>query len=345
MLKFAIVGLGGLGKSHLMFYFNVKKHKDVELVALCDIDPEQFQKKIELNIGTATAPVDLSQYRLYTDVDEMLEKESLDFILTAVPTYIHAEIAVKAMDKGIHVFSEKPMALNLEQCQSMVDAAKRNNVKLQIGQCIRFSPQHQCLKDLVNSGKYGKVIRAEFSRISFTPQWAWNNWFMNFDMSGGAVLDLHVHDVDFVQWAFGMPKSVMSMASHYKSGFDAITSNYEYDGFYITTMTDWSLAPDFPFTTNGIVSCEEATLVLAKDEHASITVYEKNGTERTGKVYHIPTVNPGELNYYEREVIEFIDCIEKNRDSDIISPESTMDSIRLALAEQESATKGVKVYV
>lgn len=340
MLKFAIVGLGGLGKSHLMFYFNIKKEKDVELVALCDIEPSQFEKKIELNIGTATAPVDLSQYHLYTDIDEMLEKEALDFVITAVPTYVHAEVAIKAMNKGVHVFSEKPMALNLEQCQSMIDAAKQNNVKLQIGQCIRFSPQHRCMKDLVNSGKYGKIIRAEFTRISTTPLWAWNNWFMDMDMSGGAVLDLHVHDVDFVQWAFGMPKSVMSMASHYKSGFDTITSNYEYDGFYITTMTDWSLAPKFPFTTYGIVSCEGATILLDRDEQASVKVFE-----RDGNVYSIPTYNPGDYNYYELEVMEFIDCIESSRDSDIISPESTMDSIRLALAEKESASKGSKIYV
>ncbi|MBQ4641163.1 MAG: Gfo/Idh/MocA family oxidoreductase [Oscillospiraceae bacterium] len=345
MLKFAIVGLGGLGKSHLTFYFNVKKHKDVELVALCDIDPEQLQKKVELNIGTATVPVDLSQYHLYTDMDEMLEKESLDFIITAVPTYLHAELAVKAMDKGIHVFSEKPMALNLEQCQSMVDAAKRNNVKLQIGQCIRFSPQYQCLRDLVRSGKYGKVIRAEFTRISAAPLWSWNNWFMNFDMSGGAVLDLHVHDVDFVQWTFGMPKSVMSMASHYESGFDAITSNYGYDGFYVTTMTDWSLAPGYPFTTSGIVSCEGATIVLSQDEHACVSVFERGVNDGKSNIHHIPTYNEGDLNYYELEMIEFIDCIEKKRDSDIISAESTMDSIRLALIEQESANKGEKVYV
>lgn len=336
MLKYAIIGLGGLGKLHLKNYFTIKEQKDVKLVALCDVEPEQFEKKIELNIANDNAPIDLSQFHRYTDLDEMLANEEIDFVVTAVPTYLHAEIAVKLMDKGIHVFSEKPMALNLEECQRMIDTAKRNQVKLQIGQCVRFDVQRMNLKKLLDEGKYGKVIRAEFSRISKTPLWSWQNWYMDFNKSGGAALDLHVHDVDCVQWLFGMPQSVVASATHAKSKFDTITSNFNYDGFYVTTMTDWSMTPGVPFTVRGVVNCEGASIFLQDDRSLKVC-------EADGNVYTIPCDPMNDM--YVDEVIEFIDCIETGKDSDIITPESTMNSIKMALAEQEAALKGERVYV
>ncbi len=336
MLNLAIVGLGGLGKVHLRNYFKIKEQKDVKLVAICDIDKDQFTKQIETNLGNDTAPIDLSEFNLYTDIDEMLAKEKIDFAITAVPTYLHDPIAVKLMDKGIHVFSEKPMALNVEKCQVMIDAAKRNGVKLQIGQCCRFNVQRKNLKKILEEGKYGKVIRAEFSRISPTPLWSWENWYMDFDKSGGAALDLHVHDVDCVNWLFGAPKSVMAAASHTNSRFDTITSNFIYDGFYVTTMTDWSLADKAPFTVKGAVTLEKANIVMEADR--SLTVYV-----RDGETYSVPCEPNNDM--YEDEVLEFISCIEENRDSDNISPESTMMSIRMAMAEQEAALKGVMVNV
>lgn len=335
MLNMAIVGLGGLGKEHLKNYFSVKERKDVKLVAICDIDKEQFEKQIETNISGATEPVDLSEYNLYTDIDEMIKNEKIDFALSVVPTYVHEEVAIKLMENGIHVISEKPMARNLEQCCNMIDAAKKYNVKLQIGQCCRFNDLRKSIKKIVEEGKYGKVIRAEFSRFSAAPLWSWNNWYMDFEKSGGAVLDLHVHDVDFIQWVFGVPNYVMSAASHVKNKFESICSNFVYDGFYVTSMTDWSMSS--PFERRGTVNLETATIVL-KEGDLFVTVYEDGGNK-----YEIP-VSEGN-NMYADEVIEFIDCIETGRDSDIISPESTMLSIRLALAEQESATEGKPVYI
>ena len=336
MLNYVIVGLGGLGKLHLSNYFSIKEQKEVNLVALCDIEPEQFEKKIELNIASDNASIDLSQFHLYTDIDELLAHEKIDFAVMALPTYLHAQMAVKLMDKGIHVFTEKPMALNLEECQSMIDAAGRNKVKLQVGQCVRFDVQRLNLKKLLDEGKYGKVIRAEFSRVSKTPLWSWQNWYMDFDKSGGAALDLHVHDVDCVQWLFGMPKSVVASATHKMSKFDTITSNFHYDDFYVTTMTDWCMAPGVPFTVRGVVNCEGASIFLENDRSLKVC-------EADGNIYSIPCDPMNDMSV--DEVVEFIDCIETGKESEIITPESTMDSIRLALAEQEAALKGEMVYV
>ncbi len=337
-MKFAIVGFGGLGKVHFGNYLKIKEKSahDVNLVAICDIDPEQFTKAVELNIGATDAPADLSQYNLYTDVDEMLEKEELDFVVTALPTFLHDVIGEKIMNKGIHLFSEKPMALTVERCQKMIDDAKRNNVRLQIGQCCRFETPRENLKKLLDEGKFGKVIRAEFSRFSATPMWCWENWYHDDAKSGGAVLDLHVHDVDCINWLFGKPKSIVAVAGNAKYKYESICSTYKYDDFYVTTMTDWAMCPGSPFVVRGVINCEKATIYMMDD--ASLKIYPAEGTP-----YSIECQDDNDM--YVKEVVEFIDCVANNRDSDVISPESTLVSVMLANAEKESADKGMPVYL
>ena len=130
MMNFAIIGFGGLGKVHFRNVEKVNKVVgDIKLVAICDIEESAFTSTVRTNIS-ADGGLDLSAYNLYTDLEEMLDKEKLDFVITALPTYVHEKVAVQVMERGIHVFSEKPMALNPEQAQNMLDTAKKNNVKV-----------------------------------------------------------------------------------------------------------------------------------------------------------------------------------------------------------------------
>ena len=115
-----------------------------------------------------------------------------------LPTYLHEEVAVYAMEKGLDVFSEKPMALTLDGCKHMLDAAEKLGRKLMIGQCLRFSPAFQKLKEYVATEKYGKAYSAEFIRYSQTPLWTWQNWILDPSKSGGCPWDMHVHDVDMM---------------------------------------------------------------------------------------------------------------------------------------------------
>ena len=175
MLKYAIIGFGGLGKVHFGQTKAVAEVVgDVQLVAICDVEESRFIKQTATNLDGGDADLDLSGYRFYTDVNELLEKEQLDFVITALPTYLHEKIAVMAMEHGIHVFSEKPMALNCEQAETMIHKAKENNVQLMIGHCLRFWPEYVYLKKAIDSQKYGRVLRAEFTRQCATPIWSWN---------------------------------------------------------------------------------------------------------------------------------------------------------------------------
>lgn len=326
MLKYAIIGFGGLGKGHFRNYEAIKARKNVELVAVCDIDEGAFKKNVETNLGESNDAFNFGGINLYNDACEMFEKEQLDFIVTALPTYIHEKYAVMAMEKGIHVFSEKPMAINYEQGKHMLEVSKKNNVKLMIGQCVRYFPHYTKLKEIIDSKKYGKIIDAEFNRFSSPPIWGWQNWFMDESLSGGAVLDLHVHDVDFINYVFGKPNALCSIATNEVTKHDSITTLYYYDDVVVTARGSWGESMTYPFSTPFRARFENASIELTNGKYM---LYPQEGEPFEIEV--------GTENGYVEEVIDFIDCIENDRESKINPPESSLLTIEIALAEKKSA--------
>ena len=335
MLKFAIIGVGGLGKTH---YRNVKevtkKAGNVKLVALCDVEDSAFSTQTATNLGDAEADLDFSAYHLYKDVETLLEKETLDFVITALPTDIHEEVAVKVMNKGIHVFSEKPMAINLTQAENMLKVAKENNVKLMIGQCLRYSGPYLMLKDIIESEKYGKVISADFFRISPTPSWSWKSWMLDEAKSGGAILDLHVHDVDFINWVFGMPKAVTSFATNYKTKHDSVNTVYHYDDKHVTATGDWGMPECFQFQSGFTVRFEAATIVRNSE---GMYLYPENGEA----IELHPTMD----KMHAEEVVDFINCIREDKESVVNPATDSCNSLKIALAEKVSADTGKTVML
>jgi predicted dehydrogenase len=331
MLKVGLIGLGSMGRTHLDNYIRLEAEGyPVKLVAICDIDETKFTGKlVDGNMGTAASRYDLSKYKIYTDIDEMLEKEELDYIDTPLPTYIHAETAVKALNKGINVFCEKPMALNAEQCQAMIDAAKNNGKKLMIGQCLRFWPAYEYLKSCVDDERYGKVVSAYFFRGGGTPLWSYQNWLLNKEKSGGCLLDQHVHDVDTINWIFGKPEYVSTIARNVipGSGYDAVSTNYVYpDGKVVNAQDDWTINGDFGFQMTFRVNFEKAGLIFEKGK---VTVYPHDSKS------FVPEL-PADDGYY-REMRYYIDALINDTEIVTASPESTKATIEIAQAEIRSA--------
>lgn len=327
MYKYAIIGFGGLGKLHLGNLVNLEKERgDLKLQAICGADEKSFKENVKINLGTVDlSGVDLDSCAFYQDYKELIDKETPDFIISTVPTYLHKEIAVYALNRGVHVFSEKPMALSVEDCEKMIEAAKDNNRKLMIGQCLRFDPAFAKLKEYVNSETFGKVYRAEFSRYSQTPLWTWNNWILDPEKSGGCVIDMHIHDVDLINWIFGVPETVHSVITGNKVEREAIFSQYFYKDFLVLSNADWSLSQTFPFEARCLVNFERATLVL-KD--GKITVYED-------EVNYSPELS-GE-DYFASEMKAFLDLVTEGKKSTVTSAESVMESMKLAKREIEAA--------
>lgn len=334
MPKVAIVGLGFMGRAHLANYVRLESEgAGVRLVSVCDIDEAKLKGQGSGgNINVGSGDYDLSKYSLYTDLENMLDNEKIDYLDITLPTYLHAETSIKALNRGLAVLCEKPMALTTTQCREMIDAARANGRPLMVAQCLRFWPEYQYLKQCVDDGRYGRVVSGYFFRGGETPTWSYQNWLLDKNKSGGCLLDQHVHDVDTINWLFGLPERVSTIARNVipGSGIDALSTNYMYsDGKVINAQDDWTLNGDFGFEMTYRVNFERANLVFRA---GTLTVNPNDG-----KAF-VPEL-PQDDGYY-RELRYFIDCLRNGHLVDVANPESTMDTIRLAEAELQSATNG-----
>ncbi|WJH35102.1 Gfo/Idh/MocA family oxidoreductase [Paenibacillus aurantius] len=331
MIRIGLVGLGFMGRTHLETYLRLEKEgQPIQVVAICDINPAKWEGQATAgNFDTKSESIDFSRFAKYTDMAEMLEKEELDAVDLCLPTYLHKDMSVLALNRGKHVMCEKPMAMNAAECSEMVEAADQNGKLLMIGQCLRFWPAYVYLKEQVDSGKLGKVRGAYFFRGGGTPDWA--EWLTQKDKSGGALLDMHVHDIDTVNWLFGMPKAVSCLALNAVegSGYDIVSTHYAYeDGKVINAQVDWTLQGDFGFDMTYRVNFEKGNIVF------------QNGTVKVN-----PSDGPGfeaELSenfgyYYEMKY--FLEAITNGTPVDKAPPLSTKGSIEIAEAEIASADR------
>jgi predicted dehydrogenase len=247
MLKVGIAGFGFMGRTHYRCW---KSIEDIEIDAICDLNPElQHKTLISGNIEKADEAIDISGLRLYNDFEKMLSDEKLDAVSITLPTYLHADYSIKALSAGVNVLCEKPMALNVEDCMRMIAAAEHSGKLLQIGQCVRFWPEYAAAKEIVNSGRYGKVVAAFFRRLSAAPAWSAGNWITEEKLSGGMALDLHIHDTDFVQYLLGMPDAVCSFGvKSPDGGLKHIFTQYLYDDEkMVAAEGSWAMSPTFGF--------------------------------------------------------------------------------------------------
>jgi predicted dehydrogenase len=166
VIRVAMIGFGGIAKSHKRGYeILAKEGAPVKLVAICDINPEQFTKAQAINIE-GKSKYDLSEQTLYTDLDEMIAKEDFEMVDICLPSFLHKEYATRMLRAGKHVLCEKPMSLSSADCEEMIATAHECGKKLMIGQCLRFEPLYLVLKNAIEQGTFGKVKNAFFDRLS-----------------------------------------------------------------------------------------------------------------------------------------------------------------------------------
>ena len=328
MLKVGLIGFGGIAKAHRKAYANLEKLGKAQLVCAYDIDPEAFDRKIKINIDDGKA--DLEEHiTFYTDLDEMLAKEEIDFLDLCVPTFLHSKIASDMLRRGYHVMCEKPMSLTTADCDEMLQASRESGKELMIGQCLRFYPAFDYIKAAIEENRYGKVLGGFFCRLSAPPIWGWENWFMSPERSGGCITDLHIHDVDIIRYLFGEPQAISCRASSSVCIHDTVHTAFFYDGAPITAIGDWTLTGT-KFCADCRVEFEQATVAY---EGGVLTVYPKDGSEN--KVIPLEKISgyQGELDYFCDVVTGRI----KNEKNPATSAATT---IRLIERMRQSANNG-----
>lgn len=333
MIRVGIVGLGFMGRMHYRCW---KAQPGATITAICEANPKVLADAggaPKGNVQGAADHIDLEGIQTFTDFDAMLASGAVDAISLTLPTFVHPDTTIKALKAGVHVLCEKPMALNPAECDRMIAAADEAGKVLQIGHCIRFWPEYVVARDLVRSGEYGKPIAATFRRFSTAPNWSPDNWFSDESRSGGQPLDLHIHDTDYIHHLFGMPAAVSSIADPPQA---YISSQYFYPGGpAVVAESTWRMAPTFGFEMSFNIVLEKATIAFDCTRAPAYRVCPAEGEPFT------PELPPGDG--YTREIDHFARVVAGEKLEPVVTAFQSRETVRLVLAEKESAREGRRV--
>ena len=336
MKKVAIVGFGFMGKTH---YGAWKKCRGAKVVAICDANLSQLTAKVKGNIkGAADNTSVPKSVKVYEGFDAMLSAGGFDIVDITLPTLLHPKTAIAALKAGYHVLCEKPMALDLKDCDRMLAAARQAKRQLLIAQCVRFFPENAYVRELVESGKYGRVVAADFTRFIAPPKWSPKgaDWFFDEKKSGGVLFDVHVHDLDYIAGTFGRPKALTAAFHRNAKGFvDHTTATFEYKGALITSDSSFAAAASLVWEASGRVFFEKATVYFGPFYKAPLTVYPEDGKPFSPKL-------PSKTGY-EAEIEYFLGMVEGRRQKAILTAKDARDTIALLVAERRSAASGRRV--
>ncbi|UJF35438.1 Gfo/Idh/MocA family protein [Paenibacillus hexagrammi] len=328
-LRIGLIGFGFMGRTHLTNYLRLQEEGlPIQVKAVCDINLDKLREQEAVgNISGAAGQISLDNISGYSSVIDMLENEELDCVDITLPTYLHKEYSVMCLNRGLHVLCEKPMALDVSECLDMIAAAEMNDRQLMIGQCLRFWPAYEYLKRTVDEQTYGQVKSAFFFRGGSTP--TWGAWLTQNDKSGGALMDMHIHDTDVINWLFGKPEAVSTQALNIVpgSGYDVVSTHYAYaGGKVVNAQADWTLQGDYGFEMHYRVNFERGNLVF---DGSTVKV---NPNENSGFQAELPA----DLGYYY-QLKYFTERLISGEKIAEALPQSTMESVSIIRAEIESA--------
>jgi predicted dehydrogenase len=340
--RIGVIGLG-MGRHHAKAY---QENPQAVLVTICDQNQELLTEY------QAIYPL----AKAYTDYKEMLAVGGLDAVSVAVPNFLHATIVIAALQAGVHVLCEKPMALNAAEAEEMLKASKTTGRKLMIHFNYRFSPQSQFLKRYVNEGHLGQIYYAKTHWLRAFGIPKLGGWFGIKELSGGGpLIDLGVHRLDLAMWLMGYPHAVSVSA-------------------YTTSLLGARIARDAGVKYN----CEDlATALIRLDNGAAINlevsfaggtdkaedmvtgIYGTNGAviqRNRGEGYDfegitlqnvagtLSQISPKFLTRCPSAIDHFVDCVVNDHEPEA-SAENGLEMMRIIDAIYHSAAEGHEVLV
>lgn len=321
MLKVGLIGCGFMGNTHANCY---KVMDNVELVAVADLRRE----KAEMAAKDTKAVI-------YSEGMDLIENADVDIIDVCLPTYLHAEYALRAMEKVKYLFIEKPVALTIEQGEALLEKSRETGCQVQVGHVVQFKDEYEELKRLVNSGVYGKVINAAFRRLSPKPGWGWNDWLLDHKLSGGAGQDLHIHDIDYVLSVFGKPNNFYSVRN-IQGGTNAyVNTLLQYENFVVGVEGTWDLPSSYSFSADFRVVFEKATV---ENAGGKFMLYTNEGAseikiEKKVSVSSVKGGNLSDLGGHYKELAYFTERAEAGEKIERAKLRDSVSSLEFVINE------------
>ncbi len=335
-IGYAVVGLG-VGMSHVKA---AAAAKDADLIAVCDLIQEKLDNVTKDFPGTLT----------YLSFDEMLKNPDIDIVSICLPSAMHAEFAVKAMEAGKNVLVEKPIDITVDAALKIEEARKRTGLKAGIIHQNRNNSDIKPIREAIQSGRLGKLFYGDFEVKWFRTQEYYDNggWRGTWEMDGGgSLMNQAVHTVDLMQWIMGDVESVTSQTgifNHKIETEDFTASLIKFKSGAVATFVSTTCA--YPGLNTGIkiygskgsIEADADRLLLWKimdapenEEAEMLEKYAGNGSAAALD----PTLCTGHASMVEN----MIDAVLHDHDPQIL-PLEAIKSVRIVNAVYESAKTG-----
>lgn len=308
----AIIGGGFISNIHAQCYKNL----GVKIEAMADIS-EDVRKDFVIKYNCKT----------YKSAEEMLKdiSDNIDIVDICAPTYLHEELILLALKYNKHVICEKPLSINIDFVENIIDKFENNNRYLMTAQVLRFWAEYVKIKEWIEEGVFGNIKLVSAMRLAQHPK---SEWFYNPKKSGGGIFELHIHDIDFLCYLFGDVKEVYANGSKDENeSWDFINSSIKFkNGISASAQGIFGITDNYPFTANMKVIGDKATAEYSLSAGVNLDSDGKQSNSlilyRKGKEPIIENIKSKDA--YELELEYFIDCVKNNKKPEIVN----LDSIR-----------------
>lgn len=311
-----VIGLGVMGATHVRAINVVAARRGlsgqtdgcVRLAAVCDRDDRRRTGIVseQGNMSSLSTHEQLfapATTAAYADPGDLLRDPNVRAVHICTHTDTHVDLAVRAIEAGKHVLIEKPVAIASADVRRVMMAAEGKQTVCMPAMCMRFWPGWPWLRGLIRSGEYGHVRSAVFQRVGTPPSWS-AGFYGDSDRSGGALIDLHIHDADFILWCFGMPAQVVSAGS-----LNHLTTLYRFPESaavgapgHVVAEGGWGHAPGFGFRMRYTVAFERATAEFDLGRTPSVMLYR----EGRGEPVEVPSESA-----YQIEIDHFLGLVQE----------------------------------
>jgi len=226
-MQAGIAGIGFMGWIHYLAYQQSDK---AHLKAVQSRDAGKRAgdwRGIQGNFGPPGEQIELGDIAAHETFEQLLADDNVELVDICLPPNLHADATIKALEAGKHVLCEKPMALNVADCDRMMAAAENARRMLMVAHVLPFFREFAAAREIISSGKYGSLQGGHFRRVISNPTWIEN--FYDPQGAGGPLIDLHVHDAHLIRMLLGMPVRVASQGRMRGEVVEYCTTQFHYD--------------------------------------------------------------------------------------------------------------------
>ncbi len=316
MINVAVVGTGRLGSQHAA---NFAQIAGCRVKRVYDLVAENAENCAE-PLGAEVA----------SDFEQCLA-DDIDAVIVVTPTDVHAEYCIKAAQAGKHVFCEKPMTRTLDETDQVVETVEAAGVKMMVGHVLRFFPEYETARQMIQDEQLGDVGMIRMARISVAP----TGWFGDLQRSGGVILDMIIHDFDWLLWTLGPPERIYAQGLYEQlPALDYALCTFRFSqGTVAFVEGSWAAASGF--RTSFEITGSGGLLAHDSTESTTLIAQRRGGDGKIDESAYLP-MTPTAKSPLQIEEELFIAAVENDSEPPITARDGR-EAVRLALAVLESA--------